>query len=94
MSAMVPRAAPKRISLEVRVGPVADGFDISNAAHLVHRITSISGNHTYRAGLYCQSSMSPMGPYFASSSLILLPPFAKGMTQSGVATSAELRSVV
>src|SRR5258708_21368861 len=33
-------------------------------------------------------------PYFAGSSLILLPPFAKGMTQSGVATSAELRSVV
>ena len=33
-------------------------------------------------------------PYFAGSSLILLPPFAMGMTQSGVAGSAELRSVV
>ena len=31
-------------------------------------------------------------PYFAGSSLILSPPFATGMTQSGVATSAELRS--
>src|SRR5262245_5569873 len=33
-------------------------------------------------------------PYFAGSSLILSPPFATGMTQTGVATSAELRSVV
>jgi hypothetical protein len=33
-------------------------------------------------------------PYFAGSSLILSPPFATGMTQSGVATSAELRSDV
>src|SRR6267142_2260627 len=32
-------------------------------------------------------------PYFAGSSLILSPPFATGMTQSGVTTSAELRSV-
>ena len=31
-------------------------------------------------------------PYFAGSSLILSPPFETGMTQSGVATSAELRS--
>lgn len=33
-------------------------------------------------------------PYFAGSSLILSPQFATGMTQSGVATSAELRSDV
>jgi hypothetical protein len=33
-------------------------------------------------------------PYFAGSSLILSPPFATGMTQIGVATSAELRSDV
>jgi hypothetical protein len=33
-------------------------------------------------------------PYFAGSSLILLPPFATGMTQIGVAASAELRSDV
>jgi hypothetical protein len=33
-------------------------------------------------------------PYFGDSSLILLPPFATGMTQIGVATSAELRSDV
>jgi hypothetical protein len=32
--------------------------------------------------------------YFAGSSLILSPPFATGMTQIGVATSTELRSVV
>jgi hypothetical protein len=32
--------------------------------------------------------------YFAGSSLILSPPFATGMTQIGVATSAELRSDV
>src|SRR3984893_10790346 len=32
--------------------------------------------------------------YFAGSSLIRSPPFAMGTTQSGVATSAELRSVV
>ena len=33
-------------------------------------------------------------PYFADSALILSPPFATGMTQIGVATSAELRSDV
>jgi hypothetical protein len=33
-------------------------------------------------------------PYFGDSSLILLPPFATGMIQIGVATSAELRSEV
>ena len=33
-------------------------------------------------------------PYFAGSSLILSPPFATGMTQSGVVASAELRSDV
>ena len=33
-------------------------------------------------------------PYFGDSSLIRLPPFATGMTQIGVATSAELRSDV
>ena len=33
-------------------------------------------------------------PYFAGSSLILSPQFATGMTQSGVARSAELRSDV
>jgi hypothetical protein len=32
--------------------------------------------------------------YFAGSSLILSPPFATGMTQSGVVASAELRSDV
>ena len=31
-------------------------------------------------------------PYFAGSSVILSPPFATGMTQIGVATSAELSS--
>jgi len=31
-------------------------------------------------------------PYFTGSSLILSPPFATGMTQMGVATSAELSS--
>jgi len=31
-------------------------------------------------------------PYFTGSSLILSPPFAMGMTQMGVATSAELSS--
>src|SRR5262245_34140789 len=33
-------------------------------------------------------------PYFAGSSLILSAPFATGITQIGVATSAELRSDV
>lgn len=32
--------------------------------------------------------------YFAGTSSMLLPPFAMGMTQSGVATSAEPYSVV
>ncbi len=34
------------------------------------------------------------GPYFAGSSLILSPAFATGITQIGVATSAELSSDV
>jgi hypothetical protein len=36
--------------------------------------------------------LSVARPYFAASSLILSPPFATGMTQIGVATSAELRN--
>ena len=33
-------------------------------------------------------------PYFTGSSLILSPPFATGMTQIGVATSAEPRRYI
>ena len=51
------------------------------------------------SGLFLQfnatyAAESSLAIYFASTSLILSPPFATGMTQIGVATSAELRSDV
>jgi len=65
---------------------------VSTAANLVGCCTSRTKSSPIWIVVVRPETDGVARPYFAGSSLILSPPFATGMTQIGVATSAELRS--